>query len=123
MEQCPRCDALFCEPTITAVNTEERHYSRSEERRLAVQWEGKYEELKLENVELKKAKRKKQMMDKTKEDYKPDCCDYCKYCQCRWLKKYQDNIYRCKIMKYKTITTKIEEKPDWCPFINSEVKT
>jgi hypothetical protein len=26
-----------------------------------------------------------------------------------------DNIYRCKLMRYKTITTSINERPEWCP--------
>jgi hypothetical protein len=47
--------------------------------------------------------------------YIPECCDFCRYCQCRFLKKYMDNIYRCKLMRYKTITTSINERPEWCP--------
>lgn len=55
--------------------------------------------------------------------YIPECCDFCRYCQCRFLKKYMDNIYRCKLMRYKTITTSINERPEWCPLKPVENET
>ena len=51
-------------------------------------------------------------------------CEDCIYCQCRYLARIVDNIYRCKAVKYKTIDTPILNGncPTWCPLIKDKSK-
>ncbi|MCL2207235.1 MAG: hypothetical protein FWB90_03960 [Fibromonadales bacterium] len=61
------------------------------------------------------------------ENYTPTCCDSCKYCQLRFVKRAMDNSWRCRLMKYKDCydaTIKdfcvAQHLPTWCPLLKQK---
>ncbi len=52
-----------------------------------------------------------------KEKFRPQGCGDCSYCQIRFVKKLEDNTFKCIAMKYKTIDVQgvWENTPEWCP--------